>query len=250
MNPHVATIGSVAFSRFSIQVALEYEFDTREIPGNFTTGYIPLGAMRPQDYPLNIYGSEVFELNLNLRSRAVYLAKLSPLNETVDVMSYSAKYGYEPTMKPPTIVECDTVCSDVYFSGTLLSDSFNNYTQLLTNGSSLYCMTAQEDNATLEAMTRAALAGVLDFSRIILSRVGSDFDRPPAGVSDYDHLFYGSTGGFDLSLENLFLAGNPVVEDILKYWTTTYEKGIAPGNYIGDILNTLDSPYGIPPDIG
>ena len=40
-------------------------------------------------------------------------------------------------------------------------------------------MTAQEDNATFEAMLRAHKAGLMDFSRVILMRTASDFDRPP-----------------------------------------------------------------------
>ena len=38
VSPKVATLGSVTFARYAIQVALQYEFDAREIPDNFTTG--------------------------------------------------------------------------------------------------------------------------------------------------------------------------------------------------------------------
>ena len=38
INPKVATLGSVTFARYAVQVALQYEFDAREIPSNFTTG--------------------------------------------------------------------------------------------------------------------------------------------------------------------------------------------------------------------
>ena len=39
INPKIATLGSVTFARYAVQVALQYEFDAREIPDNFTTGY-------------------------------------------------------------------------------------------------------------------------------------------------------------------------------------------------------------------
>ena len=39
INPKVATLGSVTFAKYAIQVALQYEFDAREIPANFSTGY-------------------------------------------------------------------------------------------------------------------------------------------------------------------------------------------------------------------
>ena len=38
VSPKVATLGSVTFAKYAIQVALQYEFDPREIPANFTTG--------------------------------------------------------------------------------------------------------------------------------------------------------------------------------------------------------------------
>jgi purine nucleoside permease len=51
VNPKVATLGSVTFAKYAVQVALQYEFDMRDLPGNFTTGYIPFGAFSPDEYP-------------------------------------------------------------------------------------------------------------------------------------------------------------------------------------------------------
>ncbi|KAL8684529.1 MAG: hypothetical protein Q9224_006292, partial [Gallowayella concinna] len=68
VNPEVATTGSVLFARFEVQVALQYEFDIRDIGSNFSTGYIPYGVKVPGEYPTAIYGTEVFEVNDALRS--------------------------------------------------------------------------------------------------------------------------------------------------------------------------------------
>ena len=38
INPYQGTLGSVAVSRFAIQVALQQELDAREKPDNWTTG--------------------------------------------------------------------------------------------------------------------------------------------------------------------------------------------------------------------
>ena len=40
INPKIATLGSVTFARYAVQVALQYEFDAREIPDNLTTGSV------------------------------------------------------------------------------------------------------------------------------------------------------------------------------------------------------------------
>jgi purine nucleoside permease len=72
INPEVATICSVTFARFAVQVALQYEFDAREIPANFSTGYVPLGATSPEGYPTILYGTEVFEVSDELRKVVGY----------------------------------------------------------------------------------------------------------------------------------------------------------------------------------
>ena len=38
IDPKAATLGSVTFAKYAVQVALQYEFDAREIPANYTTG--------------------------------------------------------------------------------------------------------------------------------------------------------------------------------------------------------------------
>jgi hypothetical protein len=108
--------------------------------------------------------------------------------------------------------------------------------------------TAQEDNASLEALLRSSYANLTDFSRIIVMRTASDFDRPYLGESDLDNLFYDDQGGFLPAVENIYQAGVKVVEGILDGWNKTFEKGVKPTNYIGDILGTL--PQKIKPDFG
>ena len=147
--------------------------------------YVPQGSTDPTEYPQSIYGTEVFEVNDNLRQLAIGFAKTAILNDSADAIAYRANYAstnaYEAGSQAPSVVGCDVATSDVYFSGTLLSEAFENTTKLFTNGSGVYCTTAQEDNATLEALLRGAIANLTDFSRIIIMRTASDFDRPYAG---------------------------------------------------------------------
>jgi purine nucleoside permease len=39
VNPYEGTLATAAFSRFAVQVALQYEMDARQMPANWTTGY-------------------------------------------------------------------------------------------------------------------------------------------------------------------------------------------------------------------
>lgn len=147
--------------------------------------YVPQGSTDPTEYPQSIYGTEVFEVNDNLRQLAIGFAKTAVLNDSTDAMAYRANYAstsaYKAGSEGPSVVGCDSTTSDVYFSGTLLGEAFENTTRLFTNGSGVYCTTAQEDTATLEALLRGAIANLTDFSRIIIMRTASDFDRPYAG---------------------------------------------------------------------
>jgi len=250
VSPKVATLGSVTFARYAVQVALQYEFDAEEIPDNFTTGYVPLGSTSPGEYPQSIYGTEVFEVNDALRQLAIGFAKTAKLNDSTDAVAYRANYAttnaYIPGSDAPSVVGCDVATSDVYFSGTLLSEAFENTTKLYTNGSGVYCTTAQEDNATLEALLRGAISNLTDFSRIIVMRTASDFDRPYAGEADTFNLFYANQGGFEPAINNIYLAGIKVVEGILTEWDSTFKDGVKPTNYIGDIFGSL----GGVPDFG
>lgn len=237
MNPEVATIGAVTFARYAVQVALQYEFDIRDIPSNYTTGYIPLGAYAPDQYPTSIYGTEVLEVNQNLQKIAAGFARHAVLNDSDTAIAYRAQYATHPAYAagaaPPCVVECDVATSDVYFSGEHLGEAFGNYTKLITNGTGNYCTTAQEDNASLEALMRAAVDKVVDFSRIIVMRTASDFDRPPYGKSAEFNLLYSNPGSFEPSVKNIYLAGVKVVEGILKGWNSTFAEGVKPKNYIG-----------------
>lgn len=243
INPEVATLGSVTFVRYAVQLALQYEFDAREIPSNFSTGYVPQGSTSPDEYPQSIYGTEVFEVNTALRSLAIGFAKTATLNDSAAAVAYRANYAlsaaYAAGAQAPSVVECDVATSDVYYSGALLSEAFGNYTRLVTNGSGIYCTTAQEDNATLEALLRGAVVGLVDFARIIVMRTASDFDRPYPGEPDMVNLFWADQGGFEPAVQNIYLAGAKVVEGIRSGWNATFAAGVNATNDIEDVFGTL-----------
>ncbi|TQB73803.1 hypothetical protein MPDQ_005450 [Monascus purpureus] len=251
VNPERATIGSVTFARFAVQVALQHEIDPRELPANYSTGYIPQGSYLPNQFPGNIYGTEVFEVNDDLRAIAVLFAQQAKLADSSAAQVYRAKYATPDGQKkigalPPSVVKCDVATSDVYYSGNILSSGFDNITSVWTNGTGQYCSTAQEDNATLEALLRSSVRNLTDFSRIIVMRTASDFDRPHPGEEAVYHLLYANQGGFKPAVQNIYLAGVKVVEGILSGWNTTFAAGVTPSNYIGDMFGSL----GGTPDFG
>lgn len=102
VNPEQATLGSVTFARYTVQVALEYEFDAREKPANFSTGYVPLGAYAPGQYPADIYGTEVFEVSDALRNVAANFAMEARLNDSADAVAYRVRPLLANSLNTPT----------------------------------------------------------------------------------------------------------------------------------------------------
>lgn len=249
IDPERGTIGGVTFARYATQVALQYEFDYREVPQEWSTGYIPQDSYAPGEYPNVLYGTEVFEVNDELRQIAIEYASTATLNDSAAAVAYRANYPsdiYAAANQAPSVFPCDTATSDVYWSADLLSAAFANFTSVVTNGTSVLCTSQQEDNATLEALLRGSKAGLLDFARIIIMRTASNFFRPYPGQNPLDNLLYVHQGGHDPALRNIYLAGIKVVEGILDNWHNRFRAGIEPTNYVGDVFGTL----GGEPDFG
>jgi len=242
VNPEVGTLASVGIAKYAIQVALSYEIDAREKPDNWTTGYAPFGGNTPGQYPLTLYGTEVFELNEPLRDWAYETTKNLVLNDTDVAKAYRAKYesvaAYAVGAAGPTVIKADATSSDVWFTGKVFSEMFGEYVKLITNGTGVYGFTAEEESATLEAFIRAAKFNLLDFGRIIVLRSGSDFDRQPPGLTAYDNLFI-NVGAFLPSLANLYIVGSELIDGILSEWDSKFAAGIPATNYLGDIFGTL-----------
>lgn len=243
VNPNFGTLGSAGLARYAVQVALAHELDAREMPQDWPTGYFLQGTKEPNVINgAEHYGTEVFELNTNLRERVHAYTEGLTLNDTVKAQAFRVKYPQDVAKAPPSVIYGDVATSDVYFAGELLCQAFANITKLWTNGTGEYVFTAQEDNATFEVFIRYHLAGLVDFARVILLRTGSDFDRAPPGMSAYDG-FTADQGGFPPALQNLFVVGNPIVQGIINDWDE-FEGGIAPQDgwlSTADVLHTLDA---------
>jgi purine nucleoside permease len=252
VNPKRATLGSVTFPRFAVQVDLQYEFDAREIPGDWNTGYVPQGASEPGQYPKILYGTEVYELNNDLRTKMLDCVSKVGLDDSEAASNYRARYAGAPdnafrtgAMKP-SVTDGDVASSNVFFHGHLLAEACEEFFNLITCGRGSYSMTQQEDNATLGALLRSTLQGRTDFSRIIIMRAGSNFDRSISDTKRPAIPLHVNHGGLDPSLENLYRVGRVVVKEIIDGWESTYREGVKATNYIGDIFGAL----GGTPDFG
>jgi purine nucleoside permease len=219
IDPAQGTVGSAAWAKYLVDFGIQWELDGREIPRGWKTGYLGINTKNPNEKPPLDYRSEVFQLNPQLADTAFALSHSVALSDSKEAQIARAKYRYAPANQPPSVIQCDTLASDNWWSGTLLGQRARDWTKMLTDGKGVYCTTQQEDNATYEALTRASNANRVDLNRVAVLRAGSDFDRPYAGQTSADNLLnYAAQGGFTPAVENLYRAGNPLVQDIATHW--------------------------------
>jgi purine nucleoside permease len=219
INPELGTVGSVAWARYLVDFGIQWELDAREIPSTWTTGYLGINTKSPTEKPPLDYRTEVFQLNEALLQKAYALSHHITLSDGPEAQAARAKFSSAPANQPPTVLQCDTLAGDTWFSGTALGQRASEWTRILTDGKGVYCTTQQEDNATYEALKRGASAKLVDVQRVAVLRAGSDFDRPYVGQTSADNLLnYTAQGGFGIALQNLYLAGNPLVQAITRNW--------------------------------
>jgi purine nucleoside permease len=219
IDPMQGTIGSAAWAKYLVDFGVQWELDAREKPDGWPSGFIGINTKGPNDKPALDYKTEVFRLNPDLAEAAYALSKNVMLSDNPEAQAARARFSYAPANQPPKVIQCDTLASDTWWSGKNIGDRARDWTRLLTDGKGVYCTTQQEDNATYEALSRAASAHRVDLNRVAAVRSGSDFDRPYDGQSASDNLLnYAAQGGFAPALENLYRAGNPLVQDIATHW--------------------------------
>jgi len=219
IDPAHGTLGSTAWARYLVEFGIQWEIDAREIPPDWTTGYLGIDTTSPTQKPLLDYRTEVFQLNEALLRAAYALSRDVQLADSTQAQAARSKFAYGPANLPPSVIQCDTVSADTWFSGTLLAQRACDWTKILTDGRGVFCTAQQEDNATYAALKRGASAKLLDLDRIAVLRAGSNFLRPHDGQTSADNLVnYATQGGFAIALENLYRTGRPLVQQIVDDW--------------------------------
>ncbi|SAK71990.1 purine nucleoside permease [Caballeronia hypogeia] len=219
IDPAQGTIGSAAWAKYLVDFGIQWELDAREKPVDWPTGFLGINTKGPLQKPPLDYRTEVFALNASLADTAFAISRNVTLSDSDAAKVARAKFGYAPANQPPRVIQCDTLAGDTWWSGKYIGERARAWTRLLTDGRGVYCTTQQEDNATYEALKRAASVERVDLSRVAALRAGSDFDRPYEGQTASDNLLnYADQGGFTPAIENLYRTGNPLVQEVVTHW--------------------------------
>ena len=229
VNPLEASIGSAAWAEWVVDTDLAYEIDAREIPADWSTGYLPLGKTRPYQQPVDSDGAHwAYRLDPALVNWAHRLTADVALDDTPALQQARARYaGFPAAQTPPRVLKGDAVMGSTFWHGELLNRRAAEWMGYWTDGKGRFVMTAMEDTGTLQALSCLARAGFVDLRRVLVLRTGSNYTMPPPGVSAADNLGAETRGvysGYYPALEAAYRVGRVVVDEITKNWLRYAEQ--------------------------
>jgi purine nucleoside permease len=220
-NPDRASLGSAVWARWVVDGDLGYEIDAREIPPDWTTGFVPLRKTRPFEPPAAPLDGQVFALNAGLAEWAFNLTRATPLADSERLKEIRGNFDGEMAQRPPFVAMGDELSSSTFWHGNLLNAWAGEWVSYFTGGQGDFATTAMEDTGTLQSLEFLAQAGRVDLKRVMVLRTVSNFDRQPRGVSAAESLARQRIGAYAAylpSLESAYSVGHVVVNELLTNW--------------------------------
>ncbi len=228
-TPARASLGSAVWARWVVDGDLGYEIDAREMPQDWTTGYVPLRKAHPFELPAAPLAGQIYALNAPLAEWAFRLTRDTPLADSARLKEIRTHFDGAAAQRPPFVSMGDEVSSSTYWHGRLFDAWATEWMSYFTGGEGEFVTTAMEDTGTLQALKNLANAGRMDWNRILVLRAVSNFDQQPRGMSAADSLAAQRTSQFGAylpSLEAAYTVGHAVVRELLSHWPQYAEATI------------------------
>jgi purine nucleoside permease len=220
-SPDHISLGSAAWARWVVDGDLGYEIDAREIPPDWSTGYIPLRKTRPYESPAAPLDGQVYALNPALNQWAFNLTRSIPLPDSDKLKQIRTDYDGAAAQRPPFVMLGDEISASTYWHGKLSDAWAAKWVSYFTEGQGQFVTTAMEDTGTLLSLKYLANAGRIDWQRILVLRTVSNYDQQPRGMSAADSLARQRIGAYSAylpSLEAAYTVGHTVVHELLTNW--------------------------------
>jgi purine nucleoside permease len=229
IDPEDASTGSAAWAEWVVDGDLGHEIDAREIPPDWQTGYIPLRKTSPYELPRREPDEgETYQLLPSLVDWAFRQTRDMRLDDNQAMRAQRAKYGsYKAAQTPPRVLKGDTLSSGTFWHGRKLSEWANGWVKYHTGGRGSYVTTAMEDTGTLQALTFLAADGRVDKRRVLVLRVGSNFDQQRDGITAAESLAETKIGSYVAYLPAIDAAhrvASVVVRRLVQGWSQYREK--------------------------
>jgi purine nucleoside permease len=115
------------------------------------------------------------------------------------------------------VLEGDTLASDSYWHGRILTQWAEDWVRIHTHGRGLFVITDMEDSGIAEALARLNTMHRADFRRFLVLRTASNYSMQAPGHSAAESITAPYIGGIP-ALEAAWRVGSPVVHALLADW--------------------------------
>src|SRR5271165_6499651 len=149
-DPADVSLGSAVWVRWVVDGDLGYEIDAREIPPDWSTGYLPLRKAKPFEPPAAPLDGQVYALNAPLAQWAFNLTHSTPLADTYHLKEVRSRFEGAAAQRSPFVTMGDEVSSSTYWHGKLFDAWAAEWVPYFTNGKGEFATTAMEDTGTLQ----------------------------------------------------------------------------------------------------
>jgi len=225
IDPEDTSTGSAVWADWIVDGDLSHEIDGREIPEDWTTGYIPLRKTKPYEMPYpNVKDEVAIKLNPELLQWAYNLTKDITLTEDEGMAAMRARFtGYAPPDHPPSVSIGSQLAGSTYWHGELLNDWANDWVEYWTEGDGNFVTSAMEEMGTYHSLDRLHQVGLVDKNRLMVLRTGSNYVMQWPGITAYESLSGEKISGkgysaYIPSLDAAFNVGSAVVNHIVDNW--------------------------------
>ncbi len=219
--PDRVSLGSALWARYVVDADLGYEIDAREIPPDWSTGYLPLRKSQPFEKPADTQPGQMYALNASLAQWAFNLTRATPLDDSDHLKEIRSEFDGAASQRPPFVGMGDEISSSTYWHGKLLDAWASDWMRYFTDGKGEFATTAMEDTGTLQSLEFLANAGRVDRNRFLVLRAVSNFDRQPRDLTAPQSLArqrIGKYAAYLPSLEAAYRVGHAVVNEFLTHW--------------------------------
>jgi purine nucleoside permease len=219
--PDQVSLGSAVWARWVVDGDLGYEIDAREIPQDWSTGYLPLRKKLPFEMPADPQDGQAYTLNSSLANWAFNLTSATPLDDSDKLKEIRSHFDETAAKRPPSVAMGDEISSSTYFHGKLMDAWAAQWVPYFTGGKGVFATTAMEDTGTLQSIEFLARAGRVDLNRVLVLRAVSNYDRQPMGLSAAESLARQRIGAYAAylpALEAAYRVGHGVVNELLSHW--------------------------------
>ena len=232
-DPEDASLGSAVWAEWVVDGDLAYEIDSREIPPQWTTGYVPLHKTVPYEQPRTDENFAIFHLNPDLREWAYQQTKAVKLDDSPELESVRVHFAGANARRPPFVLKGDTLSASTFWHGKLLDQWANNWVSYQTDGKGNFVTSAMEDTGVLQSLTFLHHAGRVDLDRVMVLRAVSNFDQQAIGLTAAESLAASAVSRYSAympALEAAYRVGNVVVTDIVTNWDRYQDR--IPGSQV------------------